>query len=191
MSWKAWRATTRWLSQLGYLPSVNALGSQCLLPGSFATFMEQKSEATGGPYRYLTSHELVCFETTECPGTYAVELVLSDLLLEGDGGPVLLQPNSQLFAAYQRSLSDEHQATLARWATSEFFAVDDVVSAAESPLKQNVRRMKLILINQCAHILTCFIDGTYPERSTRVRMRWRTRILQRAGRTRRRSALSD
>ena len=44
--------------------------------------------------------------------------------VESVGPPLLLRPDSGLFAAYQRSLSQTHQAALARWAAGAFRASD-------------------------------------------------------------------
>ena len=48
---------------------------------------------------------------------------------------VLLQPRSDLFAAFQRSLSDEHQAVLARSAAGDFRASDDQLRAAQCDMQ--------------------------------------------------------
>ena len=95
--------------------------------------MELESERYGGRYRYVAACEQG--ELADCPGTPSLEL--------NDGlyklrcrETVRLGPRSDLFTAYQRSFSDEHQAVLARWAAGDFRAGDGRLSAAESPLER-------------------------------------------------------
>ena len=124
------------IAALGYLPSIAELGSSCLLPASFATFLEQRSARTG-QYRYVASRVVGGKQHSKCPECYGTEPTLDMcsgvVPVEDKRKPVLLRPRSDLFTAYQRSLSDKHQAVLARWAAGDFRAGDGRLSAVESP----------------------------------------------------------
>ena len=121
------------VSALSYLPSLDALSHSCLWPRSFATFLEQKSEQEG-EYRYLTATDL---KGTMCLGgpDQRTDLELSDY--SGDvqlERALRLRPRSNLFAAFQLSLSAEQQAAVERWSRGDFQAGDEQLSAAETPL---------------------------------------------------------
>ena len=117
------------VASLSHLPSIATLSSDCLWPASFATFIEQRNEETG-QYRYL-EEPVMGYERHRCPGKEMM-LELSDIAEGGDiGGPVLLRTLG-LFTAYQRSLTADLQAALARWVTGDFRDGDEQLSAAES-----------------------------------------------------------
>lgn len=121
------------VAALGYLPSITSLSVRCWWPFSFATFMQQRSEQTGR-YRYLASQAVSGEEINRCPGRLAV-FKLSECAERGEQTTDLIElsSNSHLFPHYQHSLSDEHQAVLTRWASGDFRADDERLSAAESP----------------------------------------------------------
>ena len=57
---------------------------------------------------------------------------------EDDGRePVHLLPGSDLFAAYQHTLSHDYQTVLVRWAAGDFRAGDQKVNAVESPMERD------------------------------------------------------
>ena len=130
---------------LSYLPSITELGADCLWPRSFAELMERKSEESG-QYCFVTADELCGRESGRQSPCCACSKhrVCDDYRREtgfelsgyANGGlwgdPVPLLPHSDLFAVYQRSLTDKQQAVLARWATGDFHAGDGQVSAADA-----------------------------------------------------------
>ena len=119
------------VSALCYLPSLSALGAKCLWPLSFATFLKRTS-AQSSQYRYLASDE-VCGEQTRGQPAYRAILDLADTPHGADTRlPVLLRPHSSLFTDYQRSLTAEQQAVLARWANGGFQTDDEQLSASDS-----------------------------------------------------------
>ena len=120
------------VSALSYLSSVKVLGVKCLWPESFMALMEQRDERTGRS-RYHTSHGLrrnarafwkevkVAFMAVECD-------------VDEEKG-LKLRSHSAVIDAFRRTLSDEHQAMLERWAIGDFRAGDDQLTAAESSLE--------------------------------------------------------
>ena len=126
------------VAALSCIPSVSQLSSECLWPNEFATFMEQKDERTGR-YRYLQSRRLSGAESSGCPGERAV-FELSDSATDdsSDLRPVRLRPRSDLFTAFQRSLSDEQQAVLTRWAASDFRPDDEQLRGVEGPERSEI-----------------------------------------------------
>ena len=134
------------VSALGYLPSLAALGSQCLWPESFTNLIDQKIGQTTR-YRFLASRAVsgdVCYGCPRQGGAFGLssseDLYHRELY-------VLLRPGADLFAAYRCSLGAEWQTLLARWARGEFNAADAQLSAAESPIMQ----CQPLLAQHCAH----------------------------------------
>ena len=115
---------------LSHLPSLTALGSQCVWPRSFATFMERKSERTRR-YRYVAAHKLQIRQTRD-PSPRGAILQLTDQTDILGVQPIRLRARAALFSAFQRSLSVDHQAVLARWEVGDIRAGDEQVRAAES-----------------------------------------------------------
>jgi len=110
-------------SALSYLPSLALLGSSCLWPLSFAQLMERRSELSGR-YYYLASQEV---GGEECVAPATLELTA-----EAVRQSIRLRPNSDLFVALQRSLSADHQATLARWTAGNFHRSDAYLTAVNT-----------------------------------------------------------
>ena len=115
---------------LSRLLSITSLGVGCRWPLSFAAFIARQSE-------HITcnnssaSDEFKDKPRVPHPGQEVIQL--TDGLTEAEMyGTLKLRPHSHLFAAYQRSLSDQQQAVLARWAAGSFRSGDEQVSAAES-----------------------------------------------------------
>ena len=81
----------------------------------------------------------------------------------GIGLPVLLRPRSDLFAAYQRSLSAEHQTVLARWARGDFQAGDEQLSAADIPIDDDAARRRPFLA--CTRFKLCNEAGQASEQA--------------------------
>ncbi len=119
------------VAALSYLPCITILGSDCLWPASFATFIDQRDESTGR-YRYLALREVRVGHHDTCPPADATLELVDDAPDGRLGGPVFLRPLPYLFPAYNSSLSDEQQATLARWAAGNFQAGDEALDAAET-----------------------------------------------------------
>ena len=116
------------VSALCYLSSVTVLESTCLWPASFAALMQQRDERTGR-YRYHTSHGVTCppshIRGVQTPTFLAV-------WYKDEGEDIQLRLHSNAMDAFRRSLSDEHQAVLARWARGDFRAGDEQLTAVES-----------------------------------------------------------
>ena len=120
---------------LSYLPSVTALSADCYWPPSFARFAERKCARTG-QYKFLATPRVTGYD-----GMYRGlsfdhgEVLLRECSTREEVGPrivQLLQPTLMLFAAYQRSLSCEQQAVLARWAAGNLRPGDEQLRAVES-----------------------------------------------------------
>ena len=123
------------VSALGYLPSLAALNADCLWPSSLTALLGRKSVRTGH-HRYLATRQLSGYRYSGCPPGAMLEL--SHSAERGKMGlPVRLRPRSDPFAAYQRSLTADRQAVLARWARGDFHAGDGQVSAVESRVERN------------------------------------------------------
>ena len=92
-------------------------------------------------YRYLEAQRLqsvaVMSNTVLEQEQMLFELADAAIPNESNPGqlPVRLRPHSDLLPTYQRSLSAEQQAVLARWASGDFHANDGQVKAAEGPMK--------------------------------------------------------
>ena len=108
------------MAALGRLPSLTALSYHCLLPASFIAFREQQCERTGF-HRRLAPNGLYGRPSNRCGGQETTFELTERVELEDPDFPVD-KPLSPLFAAYQRSLTDEQQAVLARWARGDFEA---------------------------------------------------------------------
>ena len=121
---------------LAHLPSITSLGADCLWPHSFATFIERRSMQTGH-YLYVAPQPITRYPFSGCPGP-ATSFELIDATHEKQQDRrVRLLPHSTLFTAYQRSLSAEQQAVLARWARGDFHVDDGRLSGAESAMERD------------------------------------------------------
>ena len=120
-------------SALANLPSITTLTCESLWPASFATMVEQRCEQTD-QYRYVACHKLKRGYGCCCPEGDVFELIDDPKDDDEDVRPIPLQPHSDLFAAYQRSLTADQQAVLARWAAGDFQAGDGLITAADSPV---------------------------------------------------------
>ena len=134
------------VSALAHLPSITSLTCESQWPASFATLMEQRSEQTG-QYRFVACQQLTRDDWHSCP---ADVFELTDTPNEGSDA-IPLQPHSDLFAAYQRSLTADQQAVLARWAAGDFQAGDGLITAAESPSEQCDDAALPAAERRCAH----------------------------------------
>ena len=141
------------VSALSYLPHVFQLGSECMWPRSFTQFIAQPDERTG-EHRYVSPKDVSGCRCYSCSPSGA-QLSLSDGAtdVDEDVEPVRLAPDNQLFAAYQRTLSAEQQAVLARWkACEDFEEHDDKVSAAETRLMSHRNNARAYEPDKrCAH----------------------------------------
>ena len=121
------------VAALAHLSSITSLSHNCQWPLSFATLMERRSERSGR-YRYVTSRGLTDQFGPPCPGREPT-LELIDFAVKGQWeGYIGLRPHCSLFTAYQRSLSDEQQAVLARWTAGDFHTGDEQLRSADGPL---------------------------------------------------------
>ena len=119
------------ITAVSYL-SLSVLGADCLWPLSFARHLQQRSVRTGR-YRYVTSHNVSVLQNKHIDRSQRPFFELTDRARGGEEGwSAPLRPFSFPFAAYQRSLSAERQAVLARWARGDFQAGDEQHSAAET-----------------------------------------------------------
>ena len=116
---------------LAHLPSINSLGGDCLWSRSFVKLMERQSEHAGR-HHYLACPELAGREEKDCVGDKIdFKLTWWAELAEGERA-VALRPHRDFFTAYQRSLSADQQAVLARWAAGDFRPGDGLIRAVES-----------------------------------------------------------
>ena len=140
---------------LANLPSLDSLSLRCLWPRAFATFLQQRPLATA-QHRFLAA----CVQLTHSrSGVQSSVVALPETTVKAEGWPayggsllqlsdgeqcrdpaprLLLRPNAGLFPAFQRSLSADLQAVLARWAAGNFSADDGRVNAAESPMVRSL-----------------------------------------------------
>ena len=123
------------VAAFAYLPCLTSLGGGCLWPELFATFMEQRCERTGD-YRYVACHEL-CGEASSGYHTQGTGFAVVEGAVEGGTGQeaVRLRPAGGLFTAFQRSLSDQQQAILQRWASGDFRAGDEQLRGVASSVE--------------------------------------------------------
>ena len=124
------------VSAFSYLPCVTVLGADCRWPLSFTTVLEQRSART--EYTHLAALQVGGYAYKGCPGPGTTfELTDGEEAEEEQQTGrqhIMLRPQCELFTAFQRSLSDEHQTVLARWAAGNFRGGDEQLSAAESRL---------------------------------------------------------
>ena len=111
------------ISALAYLPSLTCVGP-CAWPLSAVTFVQRRLKQS--EQFHLNPNRDLCGRRQQS----LLRLHDSEHRY-GYGLHVLLRPHSDLFAAFQRSFSDEQQTVLARWAAGDFRAGDEQVSAAE------------------------------------------------------------
>ena len=124
------------ISALANLPSLSALDGSCEWPLSFPVFVHQVEGRTP-PRTWLDippEKRCGCNSRGLCPsGGALLELSAGGLSSRSYSPSFLLRPDADLFAAYQRSLSADHQAVLARWAAGDFLADDGLIRALERP----------------------------------------------------------
>ena len=117
-------------ASLSCLPNELILSGECVWEKSFAAFMQRRTE-DNKRYHYVTSSTLREVGGAVQPEDVAVFHMNRAPPVEGQRMPSTRQrPRSQLFADYQRSLSAEQQAELAKWATGDYSMAGARQSAA-------------------------------------------------------------
>ena len=127
--------------------------STLVCPLSFATFMERKNERTG-EYRHLASGAIHGWKYEHCAAGGKFLELADSAEPEEAGQPIRLLPRSRLFTAFQRSLSDEQQAVLTRWAAADYRDGDEQLSAVGSPAGLHEEDFRLpVNARSCPHPL--------------------------------------
>ena len=131
------------IAALSYLPSIRAFETGCVWPPSLATLMTRRDVETG-QYSFVHNTTALVIEQhydehcredeLVCELTERADIGHRGTEARGRKTPVHLLPRSDLLTAYQRSLSDEHQTVLERWAAGDFRAGDEKIHARETPL---------------------------------------------------------
>ena len=122
------------IAALSYLPSLQALGADCLWPALLVECMEKRDEQTG-KYRYVVCQQLKGERRFLCPRNSTLQLLNGAMRSAKGHESVLLWPRSDFFTAFRASLSADHQAALQRWAHGSFHADDGQLTAVETPLE--------------------------------------------------------
>ena len=115
------------------LPSFKSLGSDCLWPLSFVTFMEQKYVHTGR-YRYLAARAVIGRQYRGGPEDGPTLELANRTVGEG---PVILRRRSSLFASFRQSLCKTKRAVLARWARGNFHDDDEQLTGLNRRLEED------------------------------------------------------
>ena len=147
------------IAALAYLPALTAFKAEGHFPTAFGDFVRQTSKRTGR-LRFVACSELAGTHV-ECSRYFSLGLqpvlelgdspkreivrVVPSLLEKPDQSvqrepfpPIVLRPHSNLFAAFSRSLGEEQQAEMARWASGDFEAEGISVKAEESDEQEAV-----------------------------------------------------